>query len=256
MTPINLALAFKSALNLIKIHHKETISIALTFYILNSLMTIPIYPYLTKLSEIEDPNLLFDYFVQTFSYNQNIAYLLVFIVLSSLISLMLRIYYIKFSLVSFEGRLHDSTLHTLKLSFFLIPIIFVANFMYLLVSFVGLLLLIIPGLIFMLSFYFYEYFIISGQASFFEAFSKSQLITRGYKLQLMGIIVFFAIISFSISSLIEAIFGNLMITSFSISSLLNSITSLFYMVMMSHIFTQLKNIKRIETDKDTNSLIE
>jgi hypothetical protein len=246
MIPINLTLAFKSTYNLIKAHPKDTITIALTFFILDALMTIPMYPYLTNLSKIEDPNLMLDFFVRIFSQHQTMAYLLVFIMLSSLVSLTLRIYYIKFSLVSFEGTLHNSTLHTLKLSFFLIPIIFVANFMYLLVSFVGLLLLIIPGLIFMLSFYFYEYFIISGQVGFFKAFSESQRITKGYRLQLMGIIIFFSILSFSISALIDSIFGSLMLTSFSLSSLVSSLTGLFYIIMMSHIFIQLKSIKPIE----------
>lgn len=246
MIPINLVLAFKSAYNLIKAHPKDTISIALTFFVLDSLMTIPMYPYITKLSEIEDPDLMLNFFVRIFSQHQTMAYLLVFIVLSSLVSLMLRIYYIKFSLAYFDGIPHTSTLQTFKLSFFLIPAIFVANLLYLLASLFGFLLFIIPGIIFMLTYYFYEYFIVSGQVGFFEAFSESQRITRGYRLQLMGIIIFFSILSFSISSLIDAIFGSLMLTSFSLSSLVSSLTGLFYIVMMSHIFTQLKSIKQIE----------
>jgi hypothetical protein len=256
MIPINLFLAVKSAFSLIKVHPKYTINIALAFYLIDSLMMIPMYPYITKFSEIEDPNLMLDFFIQIFSRNQTMIYFLVFIFLSSLISLMLRIYYIKFSLINFDGAPLSPTLQTLKLSFYLVPVIFVANLIYILASFVGLMLLIVPGIILMLSFYFYEYFIVSKKTSFFEAFSESQRITQGYRLQLLGIIILFTIISFSLSSLIDSIFGNLMLTSFSLSSLVSSLTSLFYIVVMSHIFTQLNNKYQSEIKQKIDSFVE
>ncbi|HOI25056.1 MAG TPA: hypothetical protein PK581_05630 [Caldisericia bacterium] len=256
MMPINLILAVKSAFHLIKIHPKETISIALLIYIIDSLITIPLYPHLTQINMMENPNSIITYISKVLSNQSNFIYLLVFMIFGLIVSLLIRIYYISLALNFFSAKPMKSVSGNLISCLSLLPLICFANLIYYMISFFGFLLLLVPGIIFMLVFYFYEYGLVTRQCSFFKSFSESQNLTRSYRFQLLGIIVFFNILFFSISSLISSIFGELFLTSFTLTALINHISNLFYVLLMSHIYLQLKTIKSSNTKSiiDTNEI--
>jgi hypothetical protein len=252
MTSINLMLAIKSTYRFIKLHPKETIHVALYFYLFHSLLSIPLYPFLIKFNQIEDPSSMREMFLQLFSQTNVLLYFSIILLISILLSILIHIYYIKLSLAFFLKSFEIQTLQLIKSALYLIPVIFIANIIYATISFFGLLLFILPGIIIILTFYFYEYFIIQGQPNIFKAFSDSRQITRGYRMQLLGIIVLFAIISYAISAILDAILGQFMLTFFSISALINGLTGLFYAVAMSHIFVQLTNINSFDILNQAN----
>ncbi len=63
---------------------------------------------------------------------------------------------------------------------------FVTSLLYSLITLIGFLLLIVPGIIWTIKFYFYDYIIIDKNAGIIQSLKESSKITKGYKWELSG----------------------------------------------------------------------
>ncbi|MBI2775437.1 hypothetical protein HYX58_05510 [Candidatus Dependentiae bacterium] len=97
--------------------------------------------------------------------------------------------------ISLDFYDHDrSTLKTLFSCWRLLVRDVIATFLYWLMCAIGFALLIVPGIYLVITFGFYQYAIVDEDAGVFESFRRSAQITKGHKMDLVGLVFLLSII--------------------------------------------------------------
>jgi len=240
--------AFRSCVRYIFNFQKETLSVVMVIACIHFLALSPFNPYyhsFLRLFDLPDLSKPWEYFqiFQSFS-----VWIPAMITLSVLVflSLLERIYLISIFIRYHADNSEPMLWKDLLRSFIFMPALFIADILYAVLVVSGSL-LILPGLIWSVTYMFYSFALIQQRKSFFQAFTHSASLVYGIRWPLFGLLVFMTFFELFLVQGVVMVFSSYEYVATALAYLLSAIFTVFKTFIFAAIYLQLNDQHVAET---------